>query len=373
MPSTWANSEAGGAPTAHFSDGRSAARHEVVLRLTPATLRIVATNGDPLAEWPLDTLRFVDKPRPGQPVRFASGPEDEARLTVTDAETVRRLGAAMPEGKTRPVAFARTIGWSAGAAVIAIALYLAFPLMIEHVAPLVPLEWEERLGEATVEQLVTQMLPDREDGRFCSAAAGTTALERLTDRLAANTETPYRFTVRVVDAEAVNAFATPGGHIVLMRGLLEAAGSPDEVAGVLAHEMGHVVERHATEAVLRHMGMRVVLETLFSDPSSLLPNLGEAATAFLDLSYSRAAETEADAVGLEMLDAAGIRADGLAAFFERLNRERGAVPKFAGFLSTHPATEARAQAARAAMGRGGDAMPPADWNALEAVCARKSG
>ena len=370
MPSTWAISEAGGA---HFSDGRSAARHEVVVELTPATLRIVALTGDPLAEWPLEDLRLIDKPRPGQPVRFARGDEDDARLTVSDAKTLRRLRRAMPAGKTRSMAFARTIAWSAGAAVIAVALYLAFPLMVERVAPLVPLAWEEKLGEATVAQLAKSMLPDREDGRFCSARAGAAALERLTGRLAAGVDTPYRFKVRVVDAKPVNAFATPGGHMVLVRGLLEAAESPDEVAGVLAHEMGHVIERHATEAVLRHMGMQVMLEALFSDPSSLLPNLGEAATVFLDLSYSRAAETEADAVALEMLGAAGIRSDGLAAFFERLAREHGDLPKFAGFLSTHPPTVARARAARAAMGRGGDAMPPEDWIALGAVRARKSG
>ncbi len=265
------------------------------------------------------------------------------------------------------------MGWSAAAAAAVVLVWLGLPAILGRAAALVPVEWEVAIGEATVEQLVTMLVPERRGGRFCTGEKGVAVLRQTTERLAATVDSPYTFTVRIADSKRVNAFAAPGGHIVFMRGLLDEAESPEEVAGVLAHEMGHVIERHGTEAVLRHMGLKVILEALLSDPSSMMPNLGEAATLFLDLSYSREAESEADAVGLEILRAAGIRSDGLVAFFERIAEEHGDLPEFLGFLATHPATEARAEAARAAVGRGGPAMSPEEWTALKDICAGKSG
>ena len=370
MPSTSGTSDDPPRRAGHFSDGRSAARHPVTLHLEGDVLRLVGADQATLATWPLQGLRFIDEPRPGQPVRFTSEGDADARLTVSDGDTIQWLRRAAPDPVSRPrvqrAVLVRGLGYSALAVAVAAALYLAFPYVIGRLAALVPLEWEEAVGEATIEHLVSAMQRGEETPRFCAGAAGTAVLDRATARLAAAADSPYRFSVKVADVDVTNAFAAPGGHIVLLGGLIDAAETPDEVVGVLAHEMGHVIGRHATRAILRQLGFEMALTALFGDPSSAF--LGQAATVFLHLSYSREAEAEADAMALEMLRASGIRADGLAAFFARLARDHGEASAVMGFLSTHPPSEVRAQAARATAGLGGDAMTAAEWVVLKGIC-----
>ena len=149
---------------------------------------------------------------------------------------------------------------------------------------------------------------------------------------------------------------------------LKSARSPDEVAGVLAHEMGHVVEHHGTEAVVRAAGLSLIFQIFAGDASGLV-GLGAAAGQFLiEMSYSRSDEAEADESAVDILTAADIRTDGLATFFERLDRETGdAVVKLA-MLYSHPLSSDRAEAIRAAPGDGGRAMSGIDWCALKSIC-----
>ena len=192
----------------------------------------------------------------------------------------------------------------------------------------VPVSMEEQLGQAAALQLNDSPPADPRLQAFA---------EQLVARLAATRpDQPYRFQVEVRDDPQVNAFAAPGGYVVVYTGLIAAAERPEEVAGVLAHELAHVLRRHTIRTLVTRLGVAALIGMLF-DPSAELANL-QALLSLADLTYSRAHEADADAVGVTLLHDAGIDPAPLADFFDRLAQDELSVP---ALLSTHPASDAR--------------------------------
>jgi len=175
----------------------------------------------------------------------------------------------------------------------------------------------------------------------------------------------------VFDHEMVNAFAAPGGQVVLMRGLIEAASGPEAVAGVLAHEIGHVENRDATRNALRAAGSAGLLSMVFGDFSggAIAVVLAE---QMLNAGYTREAERAADDFALEAMRRAGVDSAGLASFFEFIMEKQGDVPKGLGYFMSHPPSQARAEKAlRVAEGQGETkpVLSAAEWRALQDICA----
>jgi beta-barrel assembly-enhancing protease len=197
-----------------------------------------------------------------------------------------------------------------------------------------------------------------------AVTAGDQILNRLTNAL--GVATGYTFTLYVVDQPTVNAMALPGGHIVVFTGLLKAADTAEEVAGVIAHELQHVIKRHVVKRMVTTLGTRVLLLSFFgqTDLSSIAVGAGQ----LLSLSYNRDQEREADREGLLLLDRAKIPTDGLATFFEKLEKqEKLRMPQI---LSTHPANPARIQAIKETMA--GAAHPPPQPLAINWAEVRRS-
>lgn len=244
-------------------------------------------------------------------------------------------------------------------------LWFALPRFAAATAQAIPVSWEVALGEQVFEQVVALFaVPDGERPKFCEAEAGRQALDRLSDRLAAVADSPYAFRVTVLDSEITNAFALPGGRIVILRGLIDFAESPDEVAGVLAHEMGHVTHRHGTEGIVKSLGLAFFFGVMLGDLGSGI--VGLAGETLVSTSFSREAETEADQEALTLLQGAGLSAEGVSRFFARLEETYGDMPAALALLSTHPSNESRAQ--RFAGAGGAAALSEADWQALKAIC-----
>lgn len=229
----------------------------------------------------------------------------------------------------------------------------------------VPIAWEEAVGQAAWDE-----------HRLTTTPAADPALQAFVEetarRLVATRpeRPPYDFSFHVVRDPAVNAFAFPGGVVVVNTGLLAAAGSPDEVAGVLAHELAHVLRRHSLEAALDKVGVLVAVGVFLDARGSLLEL--QTAMSLLDLKFSRDHERDADAVGLEMLHEAGLDPGAAGRFFERLAREQGDLPGALALLSTHPASVERADE----LARRAAALPtvervelatPERWAALQAA------
>ncbi|MEE8187596.1 MAG: M48 family metallopeptidase [Kiloniellales bacterium] len=353
-----------------YNDGQTAARHEVSVTLEAEGLRIDAAEGQRLEFWPYGELCLVDEILAGRPLRLKCGERGEARLTVDDHRILAELSPHAPQlrpGRTRVGVLRALVLGLAGAAVLGLVVWIVLPRMARLAAQWIPVSWEEALGERVLAQTVEIFsLMEEGEARFCAAGPGRAALDGLTDRLAAAGRSPYRFRVLVLDMKIPNAFALPGGYVVLFRGLIEEAQGPEEVAGILAHEMGHVMHRHGTQMLIRNMGLGILLE-LGGAGDGVLGTLGE---TLVGLSYSREAEAEADTAALDLLRETGIGAQGLAAFFERL-REKGFNMEGAlQLLSTHPSHESRARLFEGAAGGGGPGMSPADWEALQGICAK---
>lgn len=197
----------------------------------------------------------------------------------------------------------------------------------------IPREVDTTLGEQTWVALAPP-------GQRCDNPEVQAYVQQLAQPLVAASDGSFQFRFTVVDAPEVNAFALPGGFVTVNLGLLKAAETGEEIAGVLAHEIGHVVLRHGTQRILRQLGGTVVLSALFGGtdielPTYLVGNL-------LDTAYSREQESEADEYGMELLKRAGIEAGGLTRFFERMAEQS---PQLPGLLSTHPDPGDRARRA----------------------------
>jgi beta-barrel assembly-enhancing protease len=174
------------------------------------------------------------------------------------------------------------------------------------------------------------------------------ALQQIATRLAEHSgDGAFRFRVHVVEASTVNAFALPGGNIVVFTGLVRAAEEPSEVAGVLAHEMAHVTLRHGMERIAQAAGVAVVFNLLLGDVAGLAALAAEMVKAGTLTSYGRDQERASDFEGVRMLHAAGIDPGGLARFFETLGKEQAELPAGVSWLSSHPELAERSRAVRA--------------------------
>lgn len=212
-------------------------------------------------------------------------------------------------------------------------------------------EEELAMGEQFAAQLETelQFVTDPE------VVAYIDSLGQAIVRVSKRSDIPYTF--HVVDTDDVNAFAVPGGYLYVNRGLIEAADSESELAGVIAHEIGHVVGRHSARQMTQQIGMNGIAQILLGEEPGELQAMAAAVAANGALmSYSRDMEEEADRYGVEELYAIGIDPDGLATFFDKLVAMRSGrqASTIENFFSTHPDPGARAAEVRAQTA----ALPP---------------
>jgi len=144
------------------------------------------------------------------------------------------------------------------------------------------------------------------------------------------------------DRKTVNAFATPGGYLYVYRGLLETAQNEAELAGVMAHETGHVVARHAARSLVATYGLQTVVAMATGNNPGLVAQLaGSIASKGLLLAHSRQDETEADEYGARYAAGAGYDPHGLVTFFQRLMQQSGDTTGVMAYLSDHPSTQER--------------------------------
>lgn len=351
-----------------YADGISAVGDHVTLSLTPDGLEIIRRDGTLIAVWPGAGICLVDN-LGGGAIRLTSETSPEARLTITDPATARHLQkdlVGIGPGRATLKRIGRGLGWSVGSIALLAAIYFALPSLVEPAAGLVPENWKRKMGAEVIGQL-SEILSTAKPGT-CTEPAGVAALERVSRRLTTPMETPPRFQVSVINSSLVNAFAILGGQIVLLRGLIDEAQTPEEITGVMAHEIGHVMARHPTKVLLREMGVSLIFSTLFGNSLSLSPSPGKLGPMLVSLSYSRDDEAEADAMALKILKAANIRSGGLVSFFERLRTTEGKGLALPAFLSTHPETETRIPATTEDEAGRGSGITTEEWAAIKAIC-----
>jgi predicted Zn-dependent protease len=357
----------------YYLDGRTALRHRATIRLMRTGLEITPEGGTPLW-WPYHEIRQAQGFHEGEEVRLEKGDGIPEALLVSDPAFLTALRRMTPELATRFHDPARRhvrakLTLIAAFAVLGITVGLYFwgiPAMAGLVASRVPVSWEEHLGESVVEQLAPP------SGRCVDPIRLRTIEEIVTILTGTVPDSPYTFRVIVVNNSAVNAFAAPGGYIVLFRGLIEQTQAAEELAGVLGHEVQHIIRRHATRMLIQHASTGLLLAAVTgsaSDPSAF--GL-EAARTLGVLRYSRGHEEEADAEGLRMLIAAGIDPNGMIRIFELLAESGAGTPEFLKYVSTHPSTAERIERLKSLVAQV-DAkpvklLPNYDWRDMHQIC-----
>jgi len=368
-----------------YFDGDGGGRRllDVRLDLEGRFLRLTDPSDATFAQiWPLDALRQLhDQATPNRMVLslFAHSSQDSglietARLTLRNPDLMAAIARHAPDLSKRDVQAGAVgkiltrVGLAVGAVVLM--LFVILPGLANTLARYIPIEREVAYGKSVVQQVERFMGGSTAASLTCTNPDGIAALDVMIQRLTSGRDMNYALNVAVFRHPMVNAFAAPGGQVIIVKGLIDTAQSPDEVAAVLAHEIGHVEARDTTRAALRAAGSAGLLSLVLGDfagGSAVLV----AAEFTLNASYTREAEGKADAFAHEMLEDAGVDAGALGDFFDRLKDGERSLPKLPVYMSSHPETGARAQAARDFAQRQGDTNPvlnDAEWAALRSIC-----
>ena len=358
-----------------FFDGQSAVAHNVSVRFSAATLLIGGDAGT-LADWSYDDLLAPDPVIPGRPTRVTHASSPYARLVVDDVSFASALLERAPQVSASAArrGTAKIVGLCVlGALAVVGGLYVFMSFAPQSMARIMPDAWRGNLGVQIEKMLVRS-------AKRCTSAEGLTALKKIDERLRPATPKGEIFDIAVYDLPIINAFALPGGKIVFSGKLIAEASGPDAVAGVMAHEMGHVIERHSEAQMVRVMGLTLAQELLFAGSS----NIGGAASSLAGyltiLRYTRDAERQADDQAMAILEKAGVDAKGLITFFELIksktksstetktsdaNSEPGTT-----LFSTHPGLSERIEVLKnAPKWQSTPILTDAEWQALKAICS----
>ena len=334
-------------------DGRSATRHPVEAEAAAGGLLLRFADGGSEGVAAADLFHATD--RDGAQVY---GRTDREGWRVGILPPISSDLAAILPAERRYGRWIDRVGLAPALAVLLLlsaAVLGAGYLLPGALAPYVPASWEKRYGDAIVGDF---------GGKFCRGPGGTEALEKLARRLSPG---HADFDMRVVDVPLVNAAALPGNHIVIFRELIAESDTPDEVAGVLAHEIAHVRRRHVTQGMIRELGVGLVITALGG-------TTGGNADMLLGSRYSRAAESEADADAIAALRAANISPLPTARFFTRMGAAERKLGRFGAafsYLSTHPLSDRRRAVFRASFDprrRYAPALSEDEWSAVFSIC-----
>jgi predicted Zn-dependent protease len=364
------------AGTGIFFDGITSARRSVLVELGSEGLVVRdAEERVMLARWPYNELAHLAAPD-GMLRLGRAGAAQTARLEVREPSLmaaiddasvpVDRSGATERRGRTKVVV------WSVVATLVLLAAAIfGVPALADKIAPLVPLRAERWLGEA-VDTQARKMLDKGDANRpfECSDDEGRAALAGLMGKLEAAAALPIPLDTKVVRRSEPNAVALPGGHIYVFEGLIDKAETPDELAGVIAHEIGHVAHRDGTRSILQSAGLSFLFGMLLGDfVGGGAVVIG--ARAVLQSSYSRDVEGAADRYGADLLNRAG---GDVRAFGAILDRIAGAIHPGVEILSDHPDTKARVAVINSLAQPAQPAQPllePNEWRALKRICTAR--
>lgn len=209
---------------------------------------------------------------------------------------------------------------------------------------LISVEEEWQLGAQLSQDIARQV-------RFNNDPAVNAYIRDMGQKIVAQAAPPFNqlpWQFHVVQDPSINAFAIPGGHVYVHTGLIANADNAAELAGVMAHEIAHVLARHSTESISRQYGLSTIASAVLGqNPGTLAAIAAQIAATGAMARFSRDAEREADEIGIQAMAAAGYNPNGMASMFEELLEHRKGQPgRVEQFFSTHPLTENRVRDSR---------------------------
>jgi Zn-dependent protease with chaperone function len=350
-----------------YFDGTSSRRHVVALGFNDQL--DIREHDHTLAAWSYADIRRADSPAGTLRVTCLTAPV-LARLEIHGEAVATRLIARCPrldESLPGRHGVAAIVGWSLAATVsIVLMVLFGIPLLADRLTPLMPQALERRLGDVAEGQVKAVFA-----GKVCDNAAGLAAFAKLMAALRGAAGLDTSIDAVVVSSPVANAFALPGGKVFLLKGLLVKADDADEIAGVLAHELGHVRHRDSMRELIASGGSSFLIGLLFGDitgSSALI----FASRSMVTAAYSREAEDNADAVSIEVMHRLGRSSSKLGELLFRVTGNEA--NKGVSILANHPLTEDRLARMRRedAAPSGPPLLTPAEWASLKAVCQSES-
>ena len=359
-----------------YLDGQQPIPHEVQVTLDPRNEKLVITKANTVVSiWTLAEVRRLAGIADNRIIlHHTDTPEARLELLEQDRNDPEGALGTWPIATAKAPPPARSIWIMAGTALCSIGamIFLLIPLLATQLAVLLPTAGERALGDAVLGQIRSALSPHETlPLANCNHAPGWVALEQMEMRLRNGTPNAPPIRLTVLDHPMINAFALPGGHVVLFDGLLQEATAPEQVAAVLAHEIGHVAARDPTRIALQTTGTLGIVGLFFGDFA------GGAAVLFLvkqliSAKYTQTAETNADTYAHEMLLSARVPPSAIADFFHLFDGQENHVDGtfFEHFLS-HPAMVdriSRAEAATPEQMQYSPVLSPDQWSALQRIC-----
>lgn len=326
-----------------FSPGQATGQ-DVLVELVPGSLVVCLPDGQRLTA-PLSEVQLSRGGFNAQQWQFSWRHEGgQWMIALSDLNAQQRLRSKPPVGLEKQLAalskvqrkanWVARIGWSVLVLVILTPLILLGLLwwqadrIASWATDRITVEQEAALGQAVFEAQKSHL-------RLIEQSPLQAPLEEMGQRLTKGSA--YRYQWYLTDDPAINAFAIPGGIVVVNSGLVKASSSPEELAGVLAHEVQHVEQRHSLKGMVQNLGLAAIAHFALGDYSGSLP--AQMATELADLKFSRDHERDADNKGFDTLLKADINPQGMVSMFEKLDQASGSAPP--ALLSSHPDTQER--------------------------------
>ncbi|MBC8286550.1 MAG: M48 family metallopeptidase [Nitrospinae bacterium] len=331
-------------------DGKSARKHPVDIALTPREIILKKPGHEPI-HWFYGNLRWAAKTT--SPFHIEHGDinnECLETLVVEDPDFYESVSKIAPDNFS-DTGRQTEINWKIYAAGILILIFSAYvfiktvpSFLADRMVDKIPVEWEVTLGQSILKMLPLEQKPDQQV---------LAVLQETVDLLERSVEgkQPYDLQVYIWPGKTVNALALPGGPIVVFEGLLNQAESPEELAGVIAHEIQHILLRHSTRGILRNMAQSMLLALFIGDVNAVMEGVANLAGELETLGLSRDMEAEADQKGMELILTANIDPRGMMRIFEKLMEvEPENSPKekttetdmeLFSYFSTHPSSQSR--------------------------------
>ena len=246
-------------------------------------------------------------------------------------------------------------GLFVGVVVVAIGLFASVQAISGRLVGFIPIEVDVKLGEFVGDTM------DKE-GPEVTEDVIVQPVQQMVDKLTANIEEEWNFDVHVIDADIQNAYALPGGYIVVYTGLIEDTARPEQLAGVLAHEISHVTQRHGMSRILEAAGVAIMIDLVLGNVEGIIAFGAEIFSASAVNAYSRDAETDADVEGLKLMVDAGMDPSGMVEFFQIMEQEEDELTEMIPlWMRSHPEHEERIVVLQAQIG----ALPMKDYPPLD--------
>jgi len=331
-------------------DGRSSQKHLVDVELTPQEI-ILKAPGDKPIRWAYPQLRWAADTSPFHIEHCAEGDEGLETLVVDDPDFYRSVLEIAPKSFSSRENESK-FNWKLYSVGILVLIFSAYvfiktvpSFLADQMVEKIPIEWEVTVGQSILNMLPVAQKPDPEVLKVLQDT-----VDFLKQSLPGN---PYDLKVYILPVEQVNALALPGGPIVIFEGLIDKAESPEELAGVLAHEIQHILLRHSTRGILRNLAKSMLVTLFLGDVNSVMEGIVQLAGQLETLGLSREMEAEADQKGMELILAANIDPHGMIRIFKKLMQEdfsQKKLPKgkpvseendLSSYFSTHPSSQNR--------------------------------